>query len=159
MVLQAVTACGVQPVQPVQPKYESYWLYGAVEPKTGEAFYLEMPWLNADAFSLFLKEMARAYSDGLNILLGDGAGAHRAANVIVPKNMVLMKLPAYSPEINTVERLWLDVKKKIDVFDPNVRASPEALKNHIADILKVYTCEKIQSLTGYDYILDAVNAQ
>jgi hypothetical protein len=32
-----VTAPGVCPVQPFDPLYEYYWLYGAVEPATGES--------------------------------------------------------------------------------------------------------------------------
>lgn len=34
-------ARGVAPKQPYEPLYKHYWLYGAVEPKTGEAFYLD----------------------------------------------------------------------------------------------------------------------
>lgn len=64
-----VTARGVRPVQPYQVLYEYYWLYGAVEPKTGEAFYLEMPTLDGDCFSVFLAEFARSYADTLNVVV------------------------------------------------------------------------------------------
>ena len=35
-----LTARGVCPVVPHQPLYECYWLYGAVEPATGESALL-----------------------------------------------------------------------------------------------------------------------
>jgi hypothetical protein len=41
----------VKPVQIVEPRYEYYWLYAAVEPTTGEAFWWEFPRLDADCFT------------------------------------------------------------------------------------------------------------
>ncbi len=152
-----VTAKGVKPIQMLEPIYEYYWLYGAVEPKTGETFFLEMPWLDGACFSVFLEKLAEAYPDSLNILLIDGAPAHRAATVKVPENIILVDLPPYSPELNPIERLWLDVKKQIDVFDRKVRTSIDGLKEHIAGIINNYTDETIKSLTGYPYILKAAN--
>ena len=41
-----LTARGVKPLQPYAPLDEYYWLYAAVEPATGDAFWLEMPTLD-----------------------------------------------------------------------------------------------------------------
>ena len=41
-----LTSRGVRPKQPVAPLYEYYWLYAAVEPKTGEHLFWEMPALD-----------------------------------------------------------------------------------------------------------------
>ena len=153
-----LTAFGTKPRQLVEPLYEYYWLYGAVEPTTGEAFYLEMPWLNSECFSIYLRELARHYSDSLCVVLLDNAPAHLARAVAVPENVVLLFLPPYSPELNPVERLWQDIKRRIDVFDKAVRSSLEGLKRQVAEIVRSYTSTEIASLTGYDYLLDAVNA-
>lgn len=56
-------------MQPYQVLYEYYWLYGAVEPKTAGAFYLEMPALDGDCFSVFLSEFARGYGGTLNVMV------------------------------------------------------------------------------------------
>jgi len=138
----------------VQPLYEYYWLYGVVEPASGENFFLELPYLNSDCFTVYLAELGRHYEDSLNIVLIDGAPAHVAKAVEVPENIILMRLPSYSPELNPVERLWLDIKKRIDVYDPDVRNSLSALQDHVADILRSYSNEYIASLTGYDYIVN-----
>ena len=153
-----VTARGVAPKQPYQPLYKYYWLYGAVEPKTGEAFYLEMPRLDSLCFSAFLRELARAYPKSFNVVVLDNAPAHIAGDVAVPDNVGLLYLPPYSPELNPVERLWLAVRERIDVFDEAVRSRLEALRDHVAEIVCGFNADEVARLTGYDYILDATRA-
>ncbi|GIV03600.1 MAG: endonuclease [Fimbriimonadales bacterium] len=153
-----VTARGVRPKQPFQPLYEYYWLYGAVEPKTGESFYLEMPTLDQDCFTVFLAEFGRHYAASINVVVLARAPAHTADSVVVQENVVLLFLPAYSPELNPVERLWLAVRQQIDVFDGAVRTELEALREHVAGIVRSFTKSEVARLTGYNYILDAVRA-
>lgn len=150
-----LTACGVQPVQPVASLYEYYWLYGAVEPKTGEGLFWEMPALDADCFTVFLRELGQAYPETLNVVIADNAPGHVARRVAVPDNVVLWHLPAYSPELNPVERLWLEIRRGIDVFDSAVRSSLAALRESVAAIVRQLTAEQLKRVTGYDYVLDA----
>jgi transposase len=76
----------------------------------------------------------------------------------VPDNVGLVWLPAYSPELHPVERLWEDLKHHIDVLDARVRTSLAALQAHVADIVRRYTTEAIASLTGYAYLVEAIHA-
>ena len=153
-----VTARGVRPKQPVAPLYEYYWLYGAVEPQTGEAFYLEMPALDPDCFTVFLRELAGTYHASLNVVVLDNAPAHIARAVAVPENVVLLYLPAYCPELNPVERLWLFVRGRVDVFDAAVRTRLEVLREAVAVIVRDLSEAEIARLTGYGYIQDALRA-
>jgi DDE superfamily endonuclease len=153
-----LTGAGVKPYQVVAPLYEYYWLYGAVEPATGEAFWWEMPQLDAACFTVFLSRFAHQYADSLNLMLLDGAPAHVAKSVQVPDNVVLIPLPAYSPELNPVERLWEDLKSRIDVLDSQVRTSLTALRDHVAGIIRRYTAAAITSLTGYPYLVEVARA-
>jgi hypothetical protein len=157
-VRRRLTGYGVKPVQVIEPLYESYWLYAAVEPTTGDAFWWELPRLDADCFTLFLDQLSHCYTESLNIVLLDQAPAHVAQRVAVPENVILMWLPAYSPELNPVERLWEDLKGRIDVGNVRVRASLTALQEHVAGIVQRYTAETIASLTGYAYLVEAVHA-
>ena len=42
----------------------------------------------------------------LAVLVWDGAGYHRSHDLKCPTNIVLVDLPAYSPELNPVENVW-----------------------------------------------------
>lgn len=117
-----------------------------------------MPRLDSLCFSAFLGELARAYPKSLNVVVLDNAPAHIASDVAVPENVVLLFLPAYSPELNPVERLWLAVRKRIDVFDEAVRSCLEALRDCVAEIVCSFSADEVARLTGYDYILDATRA-
>lgn len=82
-----LTARGVQPVGSVQHIFEWCYVYGAVAPTTGESFFLELPYLNAETFQLFIDAFAQAFPDSLNILLLDNSGAHTARYLIWPENV------------------------------------------------------------------------
>ena len=81
-----------------------------------------------------------------------------AQRVSVPDNVVLVWLPAYSPELNPVERRWEDLKNRIDVVDARVRRSLAALQAHVAGLVQRYTAAMIASLTGYAYLVGAIRA-
>lgn len=68
-VRRRLTGYGVKPVQVVELLYESYWLYAAVEPTTGDAFWWELPSLDADCFMVFLRQFGQHYAESLNIIL------------------------------------------------------------------------------------------
>lgn len=149
---------GVRPKQPFEPLYEYYWLYGAVEPATGDGYFWELPALDAECFSLYLSKFTQAYAESLCVLVLDGAPAHVARGVVVPENVLLLPLPPYCPELNPVERLWLHVRQHIDVFDAPVRTSLERLREHVGGIVRALTPERVSSLTRYGYIGHALNA-
>jgi cytochrome c1 len=157
-VRRRLTSYGVKPVQGVEPLYESSWVYAAVAPTTGDAFWWELPRLDADCFTVFLHPFGHHYSARLNLVLLDHAPAHMAQRVQSPDNVVLVWRPAYSPELHPVERLWEDRNSRIDRWDARVRSSLTALQEHVAGLVRRYTAEAIASLTGYSYLLEAARA-
>jgi transposase len=151
-----ITAKGVKPVQKVQFQFESYYLYGAVEPLTGDTFYLEMPGLNGNCFQVYLDELSAHFTDDFMIMLTDNASAHKAKELIIPENIILLPFPAYCPELNPIERLWQHIKSKINFA---LIKSLEALKQEVADIIREECTDSVvASITGYSYIVDAVLA-
>jgi transposase len=150
-----LTARGVQPVGSIQRIFEWFYIYGAVAPTTGERFFLELPYLNADTFQLFVDAFAQAFPDSLNILLMDNSGAHTAHRIRWPENVRCVGLPPYCPELNPIERLWRDLK---DDLAWQQFMNLDAQQNYVGDLLRAYDAPTLQSLTGYAYLVDAINA-
>lgn len=88
-----LTRRGVKPLARRRHLFEYLYLYGAVEPKTGESFFLEMPSLNSLCFQVFLDEFAAAYRESLNVVVLDNGAFHKAQYLIVPENVLLVFLP------------------------------------------------------------------
>ena len=150
-----ITDFGVKPVAEIDYQYDWFYLYGAAEPTTGEAFFLQLPRLTADCFQLFLNQFSLAYSDSLNLVLLDNGRFHRAKSLVIPENVVLIFLPAYSPELNPIERLWQDIKANLPL---KTCESLEEMEQQVSEILIKYPKTKIQSLTSFSYFVHAANA-
>ncbi len=69
LVGRLITACGIKPIGKWQWKFQTFWLYGAVEPATGEHFVLQFSHVDTDCYQQFLNEFSQAYTDTLNKLL------------------------------------------------------------------------------------------
>jgi hypothetical protein len=85
-----LTARGVQPIGSVQHVFEWFDVYGAVEPTTGDRCFLELPYLHAEMFQLFVDACAQAFPDRLNLLLLDNSGAPTAHKRTIPENVRLV---------------------------------------------------------------------
>jgi hypothetical protein len=63
-----------------------------------------MPAVNIDAMNQHLAEISQCVSvSAIALLILDGAGWHSSQQLIVPENIVLMPLPPYAPELNSVD--------------------------------------------------------
>lgn len=150
-----ITLPGVKPIQKAKPGYEYFYLYGAVEPETGQQFFAEYDRLNSGCFQRFLDQFAEAFPRSHNVMVLDNGRFHKAKKLSIPENVQLVFLPPYSPELNPVERLWQDLKDYVAV---DFYESLAALRQEIRIRVAAYTDEAVASLTGYDYLLDATSA-
>ncbi len=64
-----IALSGVKPIQQQRPAYQNFYLYGAVEPKTGKRFLIERESLDSDDFQEFLDGFSRRFSESLNVLV------------------------------------------------------------------------------------------
>jgi len=108
-----LTGLGIKPQGKMQWVFIYLWLYGAVEPVTGESFFYEFTDLDTVCFEKFLELFARKYPLNLHIIQVDNAGFHNSLNLSIPENVILLFQPAYSPEINPIERLWEYIKEQL----------------------------------------------
>ena len=136
----------MQPVGVVQPVFEWFYVYGAGAPTTGERCFLELPYLHAASFQIFVNAFAEAFPDRLNLLLLDHSGAHTAQRLTFPANVRLVFLPPYCPELNPIERVWRDLKDALAwLHFSNLDVQPDSL----ATRLRAYEAATLQALTGY----------
>jgi hypothetical protein len=102
---------GSRPVRPLQNEYEWVYLYGAVNPLTGESCALVLPWADTQMMQMHLDTLSRQVGAERHVVLVlDNAGWHTTGRLTVPPNITLLPLPAYTPELNVVERLWHWIK-------------------------------------------------
>jgi transposase len=99
---------GERPTARFKRGYKWTYLYGFVHPKSGKVFWMILPTLNTELFSLALGEFAKEVGAGENkrVLLVDKAGWHTGGEVDLPEGIHLEFLPSGSPELMPAERLW-----------------------------------------------------
>jgi DDE superfamily endonuclease len=153
VVRRRITACGVQPIATVLHSFANFYLCGAVEPTTGASFFLELPHLNSRTFQVWLDGFAAAFPDSFNILVLDNGAFHKAKALRWPANVVPVFFPAYSPELNPIERLWRDLKDKLADM---VLKTLDELSNAMGALIQHYTPAMLQSLTGFAYFVHAI---
>ena len=152
---RCLTARGVQPVGRVPHVFEWFYVYGAVEPTTGDRFFLELPSLNAEMFQLFVDRFAQAFPASLNLLLLDNSGAHTAQRLTLPANVRLVFLPPYGPELSPIERVWRDLKDALAWLQ---FSTLDGQQDHVAALLRAYEAATRQALTGYTDLIEAIHA-
>ena len=150
-----ITRRGIKPVAEISLRYDSVYLYGAVEPLTGERFFFEFSHLTSDCFQYFMEKFSEAFSESLNLLVLDNGRFHQAKSLKIPENVVLLFLPPYSPELNPIERLWQDIKAKL--FTQTYKAL-EDMQAKVTEILDDYCDAAIAKLTQFSHFINAANA-
>jgi transposase len=88
----------------VSRSYKWTYLYAAVEPTTGESFCLYLPGMDSGCLQSFLEGLCETYPDHHLLVVLDGAPSHRSEQIVCPDNVEFLRLPAYSPELDPVER-------------------------------------------------------
>jgi len=151
---QLITASGVKPIGQWQWQFKAFWLYGAVEPLTGEHFICQFSHVDTDCYQQFLDEFSKAYPNSLNILQVDNGRFHKAKRLQVPENIILLFQPPHCPEVNPIERLWLYLKRDLCwcLFDDLTQ-----LQTKVDQLLAELTTEVVASITGYPFILEALS--
>ena len=129
-------------------------VFGSVCPHDGELISLILPHADTDAMSLYLAEVSRRHPDEHVLMFLDRAGWHQAEALVVPDNLTLDWLPAYSPQCNPQELVWREVRRHpVGNHDYD---SMDAVANALEHRLRQLESSPalIQSLTGFDWIVN-----
>ncbi len=150
IVREKITLKGVKPVGDFQYNFKYLWLYGMVEPRTGETFFYEFSHLDAECFSQYLNLFSQAFPNELNIIQTDNAPAHTSDAVEIPDNVILFYQPPYCPEVNPIERVWEYIKGLLAW--QNFQTLDE-LRARLDKILLSLSKDNFGYLTGWSWIL------
>lgn len=142
-----ITAKGVKPVAPYQHKFKNLYLFGAFSGIDGSHFLLEMPYCNSDTFQIFLNQFAAQKPEEFKIIVLDNGAFHRAQALVIPDNIGLLFLPAYTPELNPAENMWQHIKSKVSMHVHKTlsdlqRTLSRTLKNDLNNSIVKSICDR-----------------
>ena len=145
---------GLRPEVGMQIVREYTYAFGAASPHDGVLDTLVLPVVTAEAMSIFLAEVARRHPEEFILMFLDGAGWHRAKNLVIPENMRLEALPPYSPQLNPMEHIWDEVREKWfanEVFD-----SLDGVEDRLVAALVALERNQdlVASITGFDWLIN-----
>lgn len=145
---------GLRPSVPCHHIREYRYVYGAVEPLTGESFFLVLPYSNTVCMSLFLQELSKEYLDDHILLICDGAGWHKANSLVIPDNISLFFIPPATPEMNPIEQIWKEIRKR--GFRNEIFQSLEKVIDRLCETIRSLSTVTVHSITCRDWILSSL---
>ena len=147
---------GTRPAVAAQLIRQYIYLYGAVSPKDGTCVYLIMPTSNTASFQAFLQVLARRFVRQDILLVLDGAPNHRCGDLNIPRNITLLYLPPYSPQLNPKENIWDEIREKI--FKNYALKSMDAVRVKLqrAILYLARNPKLVRSITSFPYIVNSL---
>lgn len=148
-----ITLSGVKPVGSTQWKRDNFYLYGVVEPLTGDSFFYEFSHLDSSCFQAFINLVSDWLADNVAVMQMDQASLHRAKAIDWPENIIPIFQPAHSPELNPIERFWEHLKANLQWQNCSTL---NGLRDRLREILQQFTPDFTASLIGWEFITAAV---
>ena len=130
---------------------EYRYVYGAVEPETGDSCFWVMTRCDTESMNFFLKKLSEQFSNDYILLICDGAAWHKSNELIIPENIELFFIPPYTPEMNPIEQIWKEIRKR--GFQNEIFDSLEAVIDRLCLIIKELPATVIKSITGRKWII------
>jgi len=145
-----------RPVCQAMVTQEYTYAYAAVSVSDGGLDTLILPHVNTICMQVFVDEVAARHPNDRIVMIVDGAGWHRSKSLLIPKNMRLVSLPPYAPELNPVEHLWDDLREKS--FHNRVFDSIDALEDHLSASLRDMELHKnrVHSIVAWPWIINSL---
>ena len=137
---------GQRPSVPCHHIREYRYAFGAVEPLSGESFFLTMPNCDTECTNIFLEKLSEQYPDDIILLVCDGAAWHKSKALRCPENIQLLSIPPYTPEMNPIEQIWKQIRSM--GFRNEVFNSLDDVMNRLCETICMVTNDRIKSITG-----------
>ena len=151
---------GERPAGICDRRFTFAYIFGAAKIGSDDAFALVMPEANTEAMQIFLDAFSKQLpADEIAVMFADQAGWHRANELKIPANVRLLPIPAYTPEVNPVERVWLYLKERylshrLHAADDSIVDATCAAWNKLRQDVG-----RIKSLCTYPWLEKCLNAE
>ena len=96
-----------------------------------------------------------SYPDDIIILVCDGAAWHKAKALNIPENIRLIFIPPYTPEMNPIEQIWKEIRKR--GFRNEIFQTLNKVVDCLCDTIRSISAETIKSITARDWIVEVFN--
>ena len=150
---KCLTAKGVKPIVKYQHAFKNTYLYGSFSPLNGDSFVYEIEGTSSEIFYEYLKAFSLHKPLELKIIIIDNAGFHSLTKYDIPSNIKLIRIPAYSPELNPSEKIWAYIKQ---FYKNRVFENLENVKTWLHHFIKHnLNPEIIKSITHDSFFLNA----
>ena len=103
--------------------------------------------------NLFLQELSKQFPDDILLLCCDGAAWHKSKTLEIPDNIVLFHIPPYTPEMNPIEQIWKEIRKR--GFRNEVFATLEKVVLRLCDTISSLLTSTVSSITCRTRIIKA----
>lgn len=142
----------VRPVVNLALIREYRYEYAVVSPWDGALDFMTSEKMNTESMNRFIGQVSQAHQDDFSVMVLDNASSHKSKDLKVPKNMSLVFLPPYSPELNPAEQIWNSLRKNHfanKVFD-SLDAATQQAEHGLAEMAA--NSEAMISLTNWPWI-------
>ena len=104
------------------------------------------------AVQIFLNQLSEKNPEEFKVVILDNGAFHKGKALIVPKNIFLLFLPPYSPELNPAELVWLNMKRKTtNVIYKTMDEHKEEINKIVKNMMNE---EYIKKLCAFSYFFN-----
>jgi len=143
---------GTRPQVPCHHIREYRYVYGCVDPVSGDNFFLIMPSCDSACMNVFLEKLSEQYPDDMILMCCDGARWHKSGTLVIPKNIEPFFIPPYTPEMNPIEQIWKELRKM--GFRNEVFQTLDKVVDRLCDTIQNLSNATVRSITGRKWILE-----
>ena len=146
---------GVRPSVPCHHIREYCYAFGVVEPLTGENFFLTLPRCNSACMSVFLRNLSKEYQEDIILLCCDDAAWHKSGALEIPGNIELFYLPPYTPEMNPIEQIWKEIRRR--GFRNEIFPTLNKVIDRLCETICSLSDDLVKSITNRSWIKSCFN--
>lgn len=153
---KCLTSKGVKPVVEYQHAFKNTYLYGSFSPINGDMFVYEIEGTTSEIFYNYLIEFSKYKPSEFKVIIIDNARFHSLKQYNIPENIVLVRIPPYTPELNPSEKIWHYIKQH---YKNKVFEKLENVKAWLGEFIREKLNRKlVKSITHHKFYLDIFRA-